>query len=127
MLRLERGDNAIIRILSENNKDLHSIRFIKCDVEGFEPQTFEGLKTIISTHKPIVFFESNIPEKGQASVKLLKSYGYENFYEFRRNDYPCSTLKRELRRIFSGESICPAKIDTIPIHSCDILAAHTPL
>lgn len=127
LLSVEVGDEIIKTKYPEISSGKIKVRFVKCDVEGFEPEALQGISEIISQQKPIVFYESNNPEKGRASMKILEASGYKYFYEFRRNDYPCCRILREIRRILYGEQVWPELIEKVPNHSCDILASTDPL
>jgi FkbM family methyltransferase len=45
---------------------------IKIDVEGFEPQVFEGARELIKSAQPVIFFEVNLPELRKHGNSPLK-------------------------------------------------------
>lgn len=56
------------------------IDFVKVDVEGFEPQVFQGLRETIETHRPVVAFEYHggiePVESWQAITASLPRYAF---------------------------------------------------
>ncbi len=63
-----------------------SIPFIKIDVEGHEKEALSGGEVTIRKHKPLIVLEvlpADIEDGTSAAVELLKSFGYQYFYELR--------------------------------------------
>ena len=59
------------------------IGLIKMDVEGHEWFVLKGAEKTIKKNKPIIIFEHNAveDENDMDVIKLLKSYGYHDYYE----------------------------------------------
>lgn len=74
-IQLDRVDD----VLDKEDK----IGLIKMDVEGHEWFALKGAEKTIKKNKPIIIFEHNTTEDGNDMdvIKLLKSYGYHDFYE----------------------------------------------
>jgi FkbM family methyltransferase len=75
-----------VRTLSEivNEEGIKSIRLIKIDVEGFEPEVFKGGQEVLSKIRPeAILFELNEKLEGsvrdQPVIKLLSDFGYGFF------------------------------------------------
>jgi FkbM family methyltransferase len=99
-------------------EDIDRIRLVKVDVEGFEPQVFEGGAEMFARTPPdVILFElldlegaiSNHP-----SIKILSEYGYGFF-----------CLPRRLFRM-SAESIDPFDPHA-RLHGRDLVAARLPI
>jgi FkbM family methyltransferase len=64
----------------------HPVGLLKIDVAGHELRVLKGAATLISRSRPVVLFEQHAHESKDGSsdvVDLLKSHGYEKFYEVR--------------------------------------------
>ncbi|MGH3134031.1 MAG: FkbM family methyltransferase [Gaiellaceae bacterium] len=66
-----------------------TIRFMKVDVEGFEPDVFAGAERMLTARDaPVIAFEVNgecLRARGLASVDVidpLREFGYSHFYRF---------------------------------------------
>jgi FkbM family methyltransferase len=63
------------------------ISFMKIDVEGFEPEVFEGGWSLITKHRPVLFFEISpdwCRERGVDAIQILfklENIQYDLFYE----------------------------------------------
>ena len=55
------------------------IGLVKIDVEGFEPQVLEGMRNIVTTAKPVIFFECIQRPSGEAVQRFLEPLGYAFF------------------------------------------------
>lgn len=54
------------------------LRFVKIDVEGFEPEVVEGAAGVLRDHRPMVFCEFNdvlLRDRGRSSAELLSLFG----------------------------------------------------
>jgi hypothetical protein len=76
-----------VKTLDSYNFD--KVDFIKIDVEGYEPEVLEGAKQLINRHRPIIFFEVNLPElrkHGRQSLSRLENAlrGYDFYYQGRK-------------------------------------------
>lgn len=70
-------------VLSSRNKP---IDFIKCDVEGFEMEVLNGCIQILTTDKPCLVLEADIPSENEHSTQragvianFLSKFGYEAY------------------------------------------------
>lgn len=66
------------------DEGLESIRFIKIDVEGFEPEVFLGARELFERVRPdAILFEMNGVQEGplheEPSLKILQKYDYDFF------------------------------------------------
>jgi FkbM family methyltransferase len=53
------------------------VRFVKVDVEGFEPEVVEGATALLRDHRPLVFCEFNdvlLRDRGRSSAELLELF-----------------------------------------------------
>jgi FkbM family methyltransferase len=107
-LRVERGDDVLA------GKDLPPILMVKIDVEGHEVRALSGLTDILSTHKPIVLFESHgnkEPGGGAAVFAFLRGLGYGNFVVVEPPPIrPGPRLVRFLQRLWSGGDLVASEI-----------------
>ena len=86
--------------LSDNA--LEQIRFVKIDVEGYEPPVLDGMPQILSQSQPILWIEVNPPvlAKGGYNAsdieRRLNAYGYRFFKpHFHRNAFGIPSLTLE--------------------------------
>jgi FkbM family methyltransferase len=77
------------------------ITLIKIDVEGHEPFVVEGLRKIISTHQPIIYWEAFSKEEAEKTKTLLIEMGYGNFYHLTTKKYQ-SRLMNKLIKSFTN-------------------------
>ncbi len=56
--------------------NLKKLDFVKCDVEGYESEVFENMKTIIKKFKPLVQSELSGKENRLKVIGLFKDLGY---------------------------------------------------
>ena len=76
-IKVEKIDDFLKR-----NEIKDEIKFIKIDVELHEEEAFQGMKETLLNHSPILFFEQhNDNEVSSPVINLLKSWGYNYFYE----------------------------------------------
>jgi FkbM family methyltransferase len=59
--------------------NLKKLNFMKIDVEGMEREVLLGAEKSIKQFRPILYAESDRPEKSEDLISLLKSYGYKIF------------------------------------------------
>lgn len=57
---------------------LERLDYIKCDIEGYELNVFEEIKSVIAHHKPIIQVEI-APKNLDAMLKLFAELGYEQY------------------------------------------------
>lgn len=76
-----------------------SVDFIKCDVEGFELEVFQGAERTLREHHPVLLFEceDDRHDDGQHSrvFPFLESLGYEGFFFRDGKVLPLSEFKTE--------------------------------
>lgn len=63
---------------SELLSSLERLDYIKCDIEGYELNVFEEIKSVIAHHKPIIQVEI-APKNLDAMLKLFAELGYEQY------------------------------------------------
>lgn len=87
---------------SLGNNALQQIRFVKIDVEGYEPPVLDGMPQILSQSQPILWIEVNPPvlAKGGYNAsdieRRLNAYGYRFFKpHFHRNALGIPSLTLE--------------------------------
>ena len=56
------------------------IGLIKIDVQGMELNVLKGGEKTIEKHRPILYFENDIPEKSMALLDFVKSHDYEMYW-----------------------------------------------
>lgn len=117
-LPVRRGDDAI----DELGLTL-PITLVKCDVEGFEHLVFEGLTGTLSRHRPVVIFESNAIEAGNAAWSSLRRSGYDRLYEIRHSAAALPQPLREIVRLATGHRCSIERIDAVPRHPANLIAA----
>jgi len=64
---------------------INKIDCIKIDVELHEPEVFEGMKNVLKTHKPYLFFEVLLEDVSKKLNIALKENNY-NIYSFIKED-----------------------------------------
>lgn len=69
---VERGDSILQGVK-------HPVALIKVDVEGFENEVLNGLQRIIKKHSPVVWFEARDSLSAEATINLLRKWGYCEF------------------------------------------------
>ncbi|MCR4275094.1 MAG: FkbM family methyltransferase [Candidatus Campbellbacteria bacterium] len=67
---IHEGGNVPLKTLDSLN--LGQVDFIKIDVEGHEPEVFEGAKNTIKQYKPFIFFEFFLPDLRKNNKHPLK-------------------------------------------------------
>lgn len=80
-------DNSdLVDVVSIDSLGLRRIDFIKCDIEGFEPQMLAGARDTLSRLRPVVYlelggFSQDRPTGNRDElVTTLESYGYSAYY-----------------------------------------------
>jgi FkbM family methyltransferase len=61
------------------------VGLVKIDTEGFEAECIQGMRNIISTKHPVIFFECIDAKSGSEVQNILQEYGYK-FYEVDDNE-----------------------------------------
>lgn len=89
--------------------NLHSVDFLRMDVEGFEYYLFKGLKNTLKNFKPLIQIELHVNIMGDEKTKWilnnLKSLGYEiKFFIPRDVDVPIIGTKNDIKK-FNIEKI----------------------
>jgi FkbM family methyltransferase len=60
--------------------DVPRLDLLKIDVEGMEQDVINGARTLIVTHKPLLYVENDRREKSQALIELIWSLDYRLFW-----------------------------------------------
>ncbi len=92
-------------IIPDQELEKEKVDFIKIDVEGLEPEVFEGLSNLIEKQKPIIAFEYSPGwyEKRQENLSLnllkkIKNWNYKLIYI--KNNQEIKNFKKFNRLIF---------------------------
>ena len=75
--------------LDKINSDL-PVSFLKIDVEGHEAEALRGAEKVILAHHPVVAIEvlpSDIVDGTSEALEVLKSFGYNNFYNMQERGW----------------------------------------
>jgi FkbM family methyltransferase len=99
------------------------ITLVKCDVEGFEHLVFRGLAKTLARHRPVVIFESNTLAAGETAWNSLRGYGYDRLYEIRHSAASLPQPFREIARLATGHRCWIERIDAVPTHAANLIAA----
>ena len=60
--------------------DIPRLNLLKIDVEGMEQDVINGARSLIGTHKPLLYVENDRREKSQALIELIWWLGYQLFW-----------------------------------------------
>ena len=71
--------DATMKRGSELFKDLTTLDFVKCDIEGYEEFVFPEMKPVFEKHKPIIQVETWGPHK-KVVEDFLGSIGYQQYH-----------------------------------------------
>ncbi|USQ96747.1 FkbM family methyltransferase [Caulobacter sp. RL271] len=77
---LDDDDGEEVEMITLDSLKLPACHLIKIDVEGMEIDVLRGATETIKTHRPLIYMECQNDERGQASLELLKSLGYETWW-----------------------------------------------
>lgn len=127
ILPIRAGDAFIAAYEPEIARDELRVGFVKCDVEGLEADVFKGLKELLTKHSPIITFECNRREEGEAVWSVLSDAGYRNLYRFRQTGDSSSSIRRWAERLFFGHSCWVEPISAIPLSRANLIATVAPL
>ncbi len=83
--------------------------FVKIDVEGHEPEVFEGMSRVIADSRPKILFECNPGGPAVRCESILRDNGYSLFSLVDRN-------VRELSRLIP-EDIPAGQHNFLAVHS----------
>ena len=103
-------DQLFFDKLNEN----FSIKLIKCDAQGQEPNIIKGSKKIIEKNKPFLYLENDDIETSKNLIDMIKSMGYIMFWHLVPLFNPNNYLKNP-KNIFS--KISSINMFCIPIHT----------
>lgn len=96
------GDEQIEQLGLKNK-----IRVIKVDVEGHEPEVFDGLRRTIEKHRPIIFWEAFNMVEANKTREILEAIGYENFYHLTPSRFKSRTLNKIWSSVGRGALLVP--------------------
>lgn len=80
--------------------DLHNVRLLKLDVEGWEQSVLEGAPDLIACHRPMLYLENDRIDKSQSLIEFIQAQGYRlwwhtpalynpnNYFSVSHNKYP---------------------------------------
>ena len=57
-------------------KNIKNIVFVQIDTQGYEVYVLKGMKNVLMTQKPVVFFEDSLDPKKEAKAFIL-TLGYK--------------------------------------------------
>lgn len=104
--------------LDKLNKNF-SIKLIKCDAQGQEPNIIKGSKKIIEKNKPYLYLENDDIKTSKNLIEMIKSMGYQMFWHlvplFNPNNYLKNT-KNIFPKIFSINMLCIPLYTKIKLH-----------
>jgi FkbM family methyltransferase len=83
--------NAVMRKGSELFAGLSKIDFIKCDVEGYEPNIIPEMEVLLKKHEPLMLIETR-RENRIFMEKYLSGIGYQGFVLEKGKLYPSDTI-----------------------------------
>jgi FkbM family methyltransferase len=75
----ESNREITVKAFSLDSLNLGKADFIKCDVEGMEPQVLQGAKTLLADQHPTLYLECNDLSHGVALFQQLERLGYTLF------------------------------------------------
>jgi FkbM family methyltransferase len=122
-LPVRRGDDFLARKEAELGSGEKRIGFVKCDVEGFEADVFGGLRETLNRHKPIVFFESNDREAGEAAWAELQAAGYDTLYVMQETGADGNWVGQELKRALKGYACWIERTAEVPARRRNLVAS----
>ena len=67
-------------MLTIDGLNLSACHFLKIDVEGMEHDVLMGATKTIAAHSPILYVENDRPERAEALIRLIDSFGYNMFW-----------------------------------------------
>jgi FkbM family methyltransferase len=86
--------NAVMRKGSELFGGLNRIDFIKCDVEGYEPNIIPEMESLLIKHQPLMLMETR-RENRAFMQKYLAGLGYQGYVLENGRLYPSETIKEK--------------------------------
>ena len=99
------------QLFYDDNKEIKTIKLIKCDAQGQELNIILGSKKIINTHKPFLYLENDDINTSKALIDKIKEMKYIMFWHLPPLYNPNNFLK-------NSKNIFPKII------SCNMLCIH---
>ena len=99
------------QLFYDDNKEIKTIKLIKCDAQGQELNIILGSKKIINTHKPFLYLENDDINTSKALIEKIKEMKYIMFWHLPPLYNPNNFLK-------NSKNIFPKII------SCNMLCIH---
>ena len=99
------------QLFYDDNKEIKTIKLIKCDAQGQELNIILGSKKIINTHKPFLYLENDDINTSKALIDKIKEMKYIMFWHLPPLYNPNNFLK-------NSNNIFPKII------SCNMLCIH---
>jgi FkbM family methyltransferase len=126
-LPVRRGDDYLRKHMPGLTPATRRIGFIKCDVQGFEQAVFDGLSQTLAAHQPLIMFESENREAGEASWAVLTKAGYSHRARIRAPGDDSGKLAREWARFRRGTQCWLEPVEAIPEKHCNLIVSAKPL
>jgi len=125
------GINIRTAILDKIIQDNKTIDLIKIDVEGHEVKVLKGAVNTINRCRPTIIFEQaieKIDDGTNDTIKLLKEYGYSNFYYLEKRFYyeslgPFKNVVRGILVMIFGDKYIFVKKNKTPRRFHDMIIA----
>lgn len=73
-------DFETVPAITIDSLKLRTVRLIKMDVEGMEPQALRSARYLIERTRPILYLEADRPENYPLLAGLLRKYGYQAWW-----------------------------------------------
>lgn len=126
-LPVRNGDAFLALHAPELDPETRRIGFVKCDVQGFEPHVFSGLRRTLAAHRPLIMFESEGRAEGEASWSVLREAGYGHIARIRSHGDDQGKLAREWSRLVRGGACWLEPVAAMPDGHCNLIVSAEPL
>ncbi len=126
-LPVRNGDSYLAAHAPDLDPARRRIGFVKCDVQGFERHVFAGLRRTLQAHRPLIMFESEGRDEGEASLEVLRDAGYAHVSRIRSPGEGKGKIAREWTRLVDGGGCRLEPLAVIPDGHCNLLVSTEPL
>lgn len=100
-----KGENVAQSTLDIIFKEITSLKLLKIDAEGMEPEILAGGIELIKSHKPFVYCENDRPKNSQKIISTLVDLKY-SVYSHISHVFNPDNIKGMTRNIFEKDYIC---------------------